>query len=104
MASVFDEAMIKAITPGVVCALLYQSIACTAFGFIAWNFMLKRYKASVVHSFLFIMPASGVFFSAVLLKEPLTPNIIAALFLIAGGILVAQYPRKTAAKKALPWH
>jgi len=101
---IFDEVMIKAINPKIIYAILYQSVVCTAFGFIMWNSMLKRYKASVLHSFLFIMPVSGVFFGTTLLGEPLTLNIIIALFLIVSGIVIAQYRVKPIAKKVLPCH
>ena len=101
---IFDDAMITAITPAIAIAFLYQATVCTAFGFIAWNAMLKKYKASAMHSFLFIMPISGVFFSSLLLKEPLTQNIAAALALIAVGIVISQYRRKIPCKKALPGH
>ncbi|VEN73154.1 Multidrug DMT transporter permease [Candidatus Desulfarcum epimagneticum] len=104
MSLVFDDAMITAVTPSIAAAFLYQAAACTAFGFIAWNAMLKKYKASAMHSFLFIMPISGVFFSFLILKEPLTQNIAAALALIAAGIVISQWKRETPCKKALPHH
>jgi len=104
MSFFFDDAMILDINAKTVCAFLYQAVVSAGFGFIAWNFMLKRYKASSLHSFLFIMPVSGVFLSAAFLNEPLTSNIMVALLLIAPGIVISQYHRKTVAEKALPGH
>jgi len=104
MSFFFDDAMILTITFKTAVAFFYQAVISAGFGFIVWNAMQKRYKASAVHSFLFIMPVSGVFLSAFFLKEPLSANIMAALFLIAPGILISQYQRKTAVEKPLPGH
>ncbi len=102
-ALLFDKAMIIKITPRIVYAMFYQSVVSTAFGFIAWNSLLKLYKASILHSFIFIMPISGVFFGIILLDEPLTRNIIASLCMIASGIVISQYRRKSIdSKKILP--
>lgn len=43
-----------------------------------------------VHSFLFLMPVSGVVFGGLLLGEPITPKLIVALFMIVGGILLVH--------------
>ncbi|MBW1650848.1 MAG: DMT family transporter [Deltaproteobacteria bacterium] len=92
---IFDDTMISLINFRTCAAIFYQAVICTAFGFIAWNFLLKKYKASLLHSFLFITPVSGVFFGALLLNEALTFNIIGAMCLIAVGIIIAQYnPKK----------
>jgi drug/metabolite transporter (DMT)-like permease len=81
----------------VIGAYVYQSLISAAFGFVAWSTMLKRYGASTLHSFVFIMPIAGVVCSGLLLNEPITPNLIVAVAFIAGGILMIHVgPKKSA--------
>ena len=70
--------------------LFYQSIITAAFGFVAWNRLLKKHGATSLHSFIFIIPVAGVFFGRLLLYEPITCNIFIALILIASGILIVH--------------
>ena len=74
----------------VVTAVLYQGLIATSFGFVAWNTLLQKYGAVALHSFIFLMPAAGVMLGGALLKEPITAQILAALVLIAAGILVVN--------------
>jgi drug/metabolite transporter (DMT)-like permease len=86
----WDGAMITRFSTPVVIALLYQGLLSAALGFVVWNTMLKQYGASTLHSFLFIMPLSGVAAGALLLNEPVTHNIITASALVALGIAVVN--------------
>jgi drug/metabolite transporter (DMT)-like permease len=74
----------------VMLAVTYQGLIATAFGFVAWNTMLRQYGAVAMHSFIFIMPVAGVALGGLLLGEPITPNIMIALLLIAMGIFVVN--------------
>ena len=74
----------------VVLAVIYQGLIATAFGFVAWNTMLRQYGAVAMHSFIFIMPIAGVALGGLLLNEPITTNIVIALLLIALGIFVVN--------------
>lgn len=78
----------------VISAYVYQSLVSAAFGFVAWSTMLKRYGASTLHAFVFIMPIAGVVFSGLLLNEPITPNLIIAMVFIAAGILMIHLSPK----------
>lgn len=89
-ALIWDERMLFNFGPGVFSSLIYQSIITASFGFVAWNKLLKNFGATSLHSFIFIIPISGVFFGGLLLYEPITYQIISALILIASGILVVQ--------------
>ena len=70
--------------------MVYQSLVTASFAFVAWTYMLQRYGATSLNSFIFIMPVAGVFFGGLLLDEPITMKITAALVLIAAGILVVH--------------
>lgn len=94
-AYVWDERMLFDLNSTVLVAFVYQSLISAAFGFVAWSSMLQRYGASTLHAYVFIMPVAGVVLSALLLNEPVTPQLIIAMLLIAAGILIVQIsPRK----------
>ena len=90
----WDGAMLFNLNATVISAYVYQSLVSAAFGFVAWNSLLQRFGASTLHSFVFIMPISGVVFSGLILQEPITPNLIVAMILIAAGILMIHLSNK----------
>ncbi|MCP3932464.1 MAG: DMT family transporter, partial [Bacteroidetes bacterium] len=85
---IWDQDMIRSIDTTIILSLFYQSIITASFGLVAWNSLLRKHGATVLHSFIFIMPISGVFFGVLLLKEPLTPNLIASILFIAIGLSI----------------
>jgi drug/metabolite transporter (DMT)-like permease len=89
-AFLWDGVMLVSLTTKVLAALFYQSVITAAFGFVAWNTLLKRYEASSLNSFVFVMPISGVFFGGLLLGDPITENITLSLLFIIAGILVVH--------------
>jgi drug/metabolite transporter (DMT)-like permease len=94
-AILWDAPMVSQLDSKVVGALLYQSLVTAAFGFVAWNTLLQKYGAVALHSFIFIMPISGVALGGLVLGEPITLKILTALALIVSGILVVHLkPRK----------
>jgi drug/metabolite transporter (DMT)-like permease len=80
--------------PKVFCALLYQGLVTASFCFVAWITLLQKYGAVALHSFIFIMPVSGVLLGGLVLGEPITVNIIIALLLIVSGILLVNFKQK----------
>lgn len=91
----WDDRMVFDLNPVVCGAYAYQGLVTAAFGFVAWSTMLKRYGASTLHAFVFIMPVAGVVCSGMVLNEPITSHLIVALVLIAAGILmVYASPRR----------
>ncbi|MBF0413778.1 MAG: DMT family transporter [Desulfamplus sp.] len=89
---IWDDQMVRFMDKAVIEAILYQSFVTAAYGFIAWNRLLYKFGATVIHSFVFLMPVSGVFLSVVLLDEPLTLNIIVSIiFIIAGMVIVNRH-------------
>lgn len=90
------EDFVTSPTNAAVLALVYQTLITGSFGFLVWNTLLKRHGAVAMHSFVFIMPISAVAFAAVLLGDPIGPNIIAALVLIVAGIIVMHWRSGTA--------
>ena len=93
-AFLFDKPMVKDPGGGVLAAILYQGLITGSFGFVAWNGLLQRYGAVSLHTFIFIMPVVGVLLGGLLLKEPITGNILMALVFIGIGIFVTQFNKK----------
>jgi len=97
----WDDQMIRMINPTIIKAMLYQSVVTASFGFIAWNSLLQKFGATVLHSFLFIMPLAGVLFGVILLDEPLTLYLIASIVFIVAGVIIVNLRRK---KRPAPVH
>ena len=94
LSAVFDAPAVTRINGPVVAGLVYQSLVVAAFGFVAWNRLLQRYGAVNLHVFIFIMPIAGVLLGGLILDEPLTPHLLAALVLIAAGIICINHRHK----------
>lgn len=92
----FDPVMVHHFDGSIIAALIYQTFVTASFGMVAWSSMIKRYGATTLHCFVFIMPISGVSLGVLLLGEPLTLNLFAAIVLVTAGLMVVN-------PKCLPW-
>lgn len=85
---------IRALDGLVVAALAYQVVVVVAISYVVWYWMLRRYPASQLSAFTFLTPVFAVIFGGVILSEPVTVNLVVALALVAGGIFLANLPRR----------
>lgn len=82
-------------------SLAYQTIIVASLGYLFWFFLMARYPASGVASFSFLSPVLSVFFGWLVLDEQVGWSTLAALALVAVGIvLINRKPRGTVAKNA----
>ena len=58
--------------------------------YLAWMCMLGRYPATKISVFVFLTPIFALLFGALWLKEPVTPSLLAALALVAAGIVLVN--------------
>ena len=73
--------------------LIYQGWIITGFCFLGLTWTLRKYKASKLVVFSFLMPISGVLFSYLFLGDELTLGLLAGTALVAIGIyLVNRQP------------
>ena len=73
--------------------LIYQGWIITGFCFLGLTWTLRKYKASKLVVFSFLMPISGVLFSHLFLGDELTLGVLAGTALVAMGIyLVNRHP------------
>jgi drug/metabolite transporter (DMT)-like permease len=87
-AFLWDKQFILKLNTGVFLALIYQSLLIAGFGFVTWNYLLKKHGATALNSFIFIMPMAGVFSGGMILNEPISPYILAALMFVAVGMTI----------------
>ncbi|OGR26538.1 MAG: multidrug DMT transporter permease [Desulfobacterales bacterium RIFOXYA12_FULL_46_15] len=93
-ALLWDTRMVVELNTTVITSLLYQALISASFGFIAWNSLLQRFGATALHSFIFIMPLSGVIAGVLLLGETITPHLAASIFFIVVGVIIVNLRRK----------
>jgi drug/metabolite transporter (DMT)-like permease len=89
-APMWDAAMVLRVNLEIVAAIAFQALVTTAFAFVAWTRLLQIYGAVALHSFVFLIPVSGVLLAGMVLDEPITAMILLALVLIVGGICIVQ--------------
>ena len=85
-----DQEMVRYVDASILGSMAYQTFVTASFGLIGWMMMIKRYGATTLHSFIFIMPISGVFFGVLILGEPLTKNLIGSILLVTVGLIVVN--------------
>jgi drug/metabolite transporter (DMT)-like permease len=73
--------------------LLFTSLLSTGFANLLWFHLLTRRAATVVSTYVFLVPAFAVTFGAIVLGEPLTPSLlVGGLLTLAGIALVSRQP------------
>lgn len=85
-----DGEMISFIDASIIKSMLYQTFVTASFGLVAWNTMVRKFGATALHSFVFIMPISGVFLGVTLLDEPITINLMGSIILVVTGLLIVN--------------
>ena len=70
--------------------LIYQGWIVTGFCFLVLTSTLRKYKASKLVVFSFLMPISGVLFSALFLGDPLKLSLLGGTGLVATGIYLVN--------------
>ena len=69
-------------------ALVYQGVVIAGLAFMVNAWLIKRYSPSVVVSFGFISPVSGVVLSAPLLGDPLTWDLAVGTVAVGVGLVI----------------
>lgn len=71
-------------------SVLLQSAIGAFASYLAWMWMLGRYPATRIASFVFITPLFALVAGSLWLREPVTVNLLLALALVAVGILLVN--------------
>jgi drug/metabolite transporter (DMT)-like permease len=67
-------------------SLFYQAVIVTFASYLLWFWLLTRYPATKVQSFVFLSPVFGTLFAHGLLDEPLTASLLGGLVGVAVGL------------------
>jgi drug/metabolite transporter (DMT)-like permease len=84
-------------TPAAVGTVVYLAALGTAFTFVTLTVLLRELPAVTVSFISLLLPFGALAFGALLEDERITAAAVAGAALVAGGILVAQLPRRRAA-------
>ncbi|HIM70950.1 MAG TPA: DMT family transporter [Gammaproteobacteria bacterium] len=75
-----------------IAGIVYQGLVVAGLGFMLLTYLMKRYSTSVITSFNFVSPISGVLLSVLLLGDKITLHVLAGVALVGTGLyLVARH-------------
>ena len=92
LAAPFFGEFIRDLQPIHLWGLAFQIVVIVTLGFAFWLWLLSIYPAASVAAFSFLSPVFGVFFGWWLLGETIGLPILAALLLVAGGLVLINRP------------
>lgn len=73
-----------------ITSLLLQTLVGAFASYLVWMWMLGRYPATKISAFAFLTPLFALLFGALWLGEAITPSLLAALALVAVGIVLVN--------------
>lgn len=87
----FDpRAILSLLRPGPLAGLLYLSLVCTVFGFVAWYLALASTEVSLAAVYLNVVPVSTLVIAWLVLGErPAWPQLVGGALVIGGVYLVS---------------
>ncbi len=84
------EQWVWTFSPFALGSLLVQVVVGAFASYLAWMWMLGRYPATKISVFVFLTPLFALVFGALWLHESITPSLMAALVLVAVGIVLVN--------------
>jgi len=89
-AFLLGEQLPARLSPLAWASLAFQGAVVAFASYLAWFWLLTRYRAGPISVFGFLTPLFGVVFGAILLDEVVTPAFIAAVTLVGTGIALVN--------------
>jgi drug/metabolite transporter (DMT)-like permease len=86
----FKEEPIQKINLLIILSVAYQSIIIAVVSYLLWFFLVHSYPVSRLASFTFLTPVFATFAGIILLKEPISFQIIFSLILVSLGIYIVN--------------
>lgn len=71
-------------------SLGFQVVVVTAISYLVWFWLIRSYPATRLASFTLLTPVFGLLLGALLLGEPITARLVAALAAVAVGIVLVN--------------
>lgn len=91
-AALFGERVLAMPSSLALGALAYQTVWVVGITFVVWLALIVRYSASRLSAFTFLTPIFGVLAGHFVLGEALAAGFLAALALVAGGLILVNRP------------
>jgi drug/metabolite transporter (DMT)-like permease len=92
LSMMFEDTILSGVSFALGFSLFYQCIIVAFLSYLVWFVLVSRYPVSLMHAFSFFTPVFGVLFSGILiLGEPISSNLIAALILVSFGMVLVNY-------------
>jgi drug/metabolite transporter (DMT)-like permease len=79
-----------------ILGILYLGVISTALAMVLWNRAFALVEAGVASLFFFAQPLVGVLLGTVILRQPITPQLLIGGALIIGGVLLSMQRTPTA--------
>ena len=89
----FETILWENLALGPIAGLLYQGVVIAGLGFMVISYLLSRYSPSVITSFNFVSPISGVLLSAALLGDEITTAIVGGVLCVGAGLYFVSRPK-----------
>jgi len=86
----FGERWVSSFSGFAVMSLLVQTVIGAFASYLAWMWLLGRYPATKISVFVFLTPLFALLFGSLWLQESVTPSLLAALALVAIGIVLVN--------------
>jgi drug/metabolite transporter (DMT)-like permease len=83
-----------------IAAMLFLGVGGSGIAFLLYYFMMNTLGATRATTVTFLLPVTAVFWGASLLREAITPPILAGMFVILLGVFLTSRPRRSAAATA----
>ena len=100
MSFALEDQIVSGFSPVTAFSVFYQCIIIAFLSYIAWFELIRRYPVSLLHAFSFFTPILGVFLSGILImKEFISPVLVAALILVSLGMILVNYRPATKATR-----
>lgn len=71
-------------------SMVFQTVIVTFASYLAWFWLVRHYPATRIASFTLLTPVAGLAFGVLLLGEPLTLRLLAALVAVAAGLVLVN--------------
>ena len=88
----FEPKQVTDLTAMVLASLAYQGIIVAFASYLVWFWLIQVYPVSNISAFTFFTPIFGILLGGVLLQEPLTIKLLIGGGLVAGGMLLVNWP------------
>lgn len=93
-----QEYLVMTISWSSVYAMMYLIIFGSIVGYSSYIYVLQHWPASRVGTYAYVNPVVAVILGALILKEPITPQIVGALVIILLGVILVQKSKITLKK------